>query len=194
MATTKAQAAAERADVHDPARALAARLASISDELTHEEGTWQRGAPTETRYARSAELSVAYQVTGKGPDLVLVPGSLSHVELGWETEPAALMYRRLSRFSRMITFDKRGTGLSDRSVELPTLEERMDDLRAVMDAAHCEKAAMVGISEGGPMALLFAATYPERVTALVLWATFARVVWAPDYPQGIDRQQGGTVL
>jgi class 3 adenylate cyclase len=191
MATTKAQAAAERTEVHDPARALAARLARISDELTHDEGaSMQRAAPSETRYARSADLSIAYQVTGKGPNLVLVPGSLSHVELGWETEPAAFMYRRLSRFSRMITFDKRGTGLSDRSVELPTLEERMDDLRAVMDAAHCEKAAVVGISEGGPMALLFAATFPERVTALVLWGTFARVVWAPDYPQGIDQQQG----
>jgi class 3 adenylate cyclase/pimeloyl-ACP methyl ester carboxylesterase len=100
------------------------------------------------------------------------------------------MYRRLSRFSRMITFDKRGTGLSDRSAELPTLEERMDDVRAVMDAAGCEQAAVVGISEGGPMALLFAATYPERVTALVLWGTFARMSWAPDYPDGVDAQSG----
>jgi class 3 adenylate cyclase len=100
------------------------------------------------------------------------------------------MYRRLSRFSRMIVFDKRGTGLSDRSAELPTLEERMDDVRAVMDAANCEKATVVGISEGGPMTLMFAATYPERVNALVLWCTFARMAWAPDYPHGIDVQQG----
>jgi class 3 adenylate cyclase/pimeloyl-ACP methyl ester carboxylesterase len=129
-------------------------------------------------------------VIGKGPDLVFVPGSLSHVELGWETPPTSSVYRRLSQFSRMITFDKRGTGLSDRSAELPTLEERMDDVRAVMDAANCEKAAVVGISEGGPMALLFAATYPERVTALVLWVTFARMSWAPDYPDGVDPEAG----
>jgi pimeloyl-ACP methyl ester carboxylesterase len=175
---------------------LAARLASVSDELAHaadlpgQELPEQRDALGETRYAKSDELSIAYQVSGKGPDLVFVPGSLSHVELGWETPPTMQIYRRLSQFSRMITFDKRGTGLSDRSAELPTLEERMDDVRAVMDAAECEKAAIVGISEGGPMALLFAATYPERVTALVLWATFARVTWAPDYPQGIDPQIG----
>jgi pimeloyl-ACP methyl ester carboxylesterase len=179
-----------------PARALAARMAQISDELAqderpHEPETPEEGdAPAETRYAQSDDLSIAYQVTGKGPDLVFVPGSLSHVELGWETPPTMLMYRRLSRFSRMITFDKRGTGLSDRSAELPTLEQRMDDVRAVMDAAQCEKAIVVGISEGGPMALLFAATYPERVSALVLWATFARMTWAPDYPQGIDAQIG----
>ena len=86
----------------------------------------------------------------------------------------------------MITFDKRGVGLSDRTAELPTLEQRMDDVRAVMDAADCERAAVVGMSEGGPMALLFAATYPERVSALVLWATFARIAWAPDYPEGIE--------
>ncbi len=143
----------------------------------------------ETRYAKSGALSIAYQVHGSGPDLVFIPGSLSHVELGWETPPAATMYRRLSGFARMITFDKRGTGLSDRTVELPTLEERMDDVRAVMDAADCERAALVGISEGGPMALLFAATYPERVSALVLWCTFARMAWAPDYPDGIDAEE-----
>jgi len=171
-----------------PAGDLAARMASVSDELAHaadlrgQELPEQRDALGETRYAKSDELSIAYQVSGKGPDLVFIPGSLSHVELGWETPPMMQIFRRLSQFSRMITFDKRGTGLSDRSAELPTLEERMDDVRAVMDAAECEKAAIVGISEGGPMALLFAATYPERVAALVLWATFARVTWAPDYP------------
>src|ERR1700761_3013529 len=159
---------------------LPARMARVTERLRdagaapEPEGAALREGPTETRYARSGELSIAYQVSGKGPDLVFVPGSLSHVELGWETPPMMQMFRRLSQFSRMITFDKRGTGLSDRSAELPTLEERMDDVRAVMDAAECEQAAIVGISEGGPMALLFAATYPERVTALVLWATFAR--------------------
>jgi class 3 adenylate cyclase/DNA-binding SARP family transcriptional activator/pimeloyl-ACP methyl ester carboxylesterase len=143
----------------------------------------------ETRYARSGDLSIAYQVVGDGPqDVVFVQGSVSHVELGWETAPFSAIYRRLSGFSRMITFDKRGTGLSDRGAELPTLEERMDDVRAVMDAAECERAAVVGMSEGGPMAMLFAATYPERVSALVLWATFARLTWAPDYPDGMEAQ------
>jgi class 3 adenylate cyclase len=131
-------------------------------------------------------LSIAYQAVGSGRDVVFVAGSVSHVELGWEDPPTAPVHRRLSRFGRLITFDKRGVGLSDRTTELPTLEQRMDDVRAVMDAADCERAAVVGMSEGGPMALLFAATYPERVSALVLWATFARVAWAPDYPIGID--------
>ena len=153
-------------------------------------GAHRQIEPGETRYAKSDDLSIAYQVTGEGPDLVFVPGSLSHVELGWETPPTMQIYRRLARFSRMITFDKRGMGLSDRSAELPTLEERMDDVRAVMDAADCESAAIVGISEGGPMSLLFAATYPDRVTALVLWSTFARLAWAPDYPYGVEQQMG----
>lgn len=146
-------------------------------------------APMETRYAKSGDLSIAYREAGRGRDVVFVPGSLSHVELGWETPGLAEMYRRLSGFAHMITFDKRGMGLSDRTADLPTLEERMDDVRAVMDAANCERAAVVGISEGGPMALLFAATYPERVSALVLWGTFARVSWAPDYPAGIDAEE-----
>ena len=179
-----------------PGEGLAARMASVSEKLAgaaqirDQVSPQERDAAGETRYAKSEGLSIAYQVSGKGPDLVFIPGSLSHVELGWETPPMMQMFRRLSQFSRMITFDKRGTGLSDRGTELPTLEERMDDVRAVMDATECEKAAIVGISEGGPMALLFAATYPERVTALVLWATFARLSWAPDYPRGIDPQVG----
>ena len=190
MATGKEKAAAKAAAAQDRGRALAGRLAEVRDDLGRAEGPSKRPAALpETRYARSSNLSIAYQVVGTGPDVVFVPGSLSHVELGWETPPSATQYRRLSSFSRMITFDKRGTGLSDRTAELPTLEERMDDVRAVMDAAQCEKAAVVGISEGGPMAILFAATYPERVTALVLWCTFARVAWAPDYPDGIDAQE-----
>src|SRR5436305_5008364 len=176
--------------VHDRERALARELARVSDELARSASSAEEQGGSETRYAKSGNLSIAYQVTGKGPDLVYVPGSLSHVELGWETPATSFVYRRLSQFSRMIIFDKRGTGLSDRSVELPTLEERMDDVRAVMDAAHCEKAALVGMSEGGPMALLFAATYPERVAALVLWGTFARLTWAPDYPDGVDAEGG----
>jgi pimeloyl-ACP methyl ester carboxylesterase len=142
----------------------------------------------ETQYAKNGDLSIAYQVAGDGPfDVVFVPGFVSHVEMGWEHPPYAPIYRRLSSFARLIIFDKRGTGLSDRTVDVPTLEERMDDVRAVMDAAGSERAAIVGISEGGPMALLFAATYPERVSALALWETFARVLEAPDYPQGTPR-------
>jgi pimeloyl-ACP methyl ester carboxylesterase len=169
----------------DATRALAARLSRISDELTSE----QVQASQDTRYAKSGDISIAYQVIGSGPDIVLVPGSLSHIELGWSTPASAAMYRRLSRCGRLITFDKRGTGLSDRTVSLPTLEERMDDVRAVMDAARSERAAIVGVSEGGPMALLFAATYPERVTSLALWVTFARMAWAPDYPIGLDVEE-----
>jgi pimeloyl-ACP methyl ester carboxylesterase len=180
-----------RARAIDPGRVLAADLSRVSDELASERATAeQQIGRGETRYAKSGDLSIAYQVTGQGPDLAIIAGSLSHVELGWETPATARIYRRLSRFTRMVTFDKRGMGLSDRSAELPTLEERMDDVRAVMDAADCEKASVVGMSEGGPMALLFAATYPERVSALVLWSTFARLAWAPDYPQGFDLKEG----
>ena len=144
----------------------------------------------ETRYAKSGNLSIAYQVVGDGPiDIVFVQGFVSHVELAWETPTFAGIYSRLATFSRLILFDKRGTGLSDRTVRMPTLEERMDDVRAVMDAAGSERAALVGISEGGPMSLLFSATYPERTEALVLWATFARNLRAPDYPIGVDAEQ-----
>jgi pimeloyl-ACP methyl ester carboxylesterase len=163
------------------ARALADQLAQLTDELATDQA---RAAHGDTRYARSDGISIAYQVNGSGEDVVLVPGSVSHIELGWETPATAAMYRRLSRCGRMITFDKRGTGLSDRTASLPTLEERVDDIRAVMDAAGSERAAVVGVSEGGTMALLFAATYPERVSSLVLWCTFARTAWAPDYPIG----------
>lgn len=179
------------ADSHHRERGLLGKLARVGDELARD-GTSpeQQAGPGKTRYARSGALSIAYQVVGKGPDLVLVPGSLSHVELGWETPVTSLVNRQLLRFSRAIIFDKRGTGLSDRTTELPTLEDRMDDVRAVMDAAGCERAALVGMSEGGPMALLFAATYPERVRALVLWATYARIAWSPDYPDGVDTRTG----
>ena len=129
-----------------------------------------------TRYARSGRYSIAYQVVGEGPgDLVFIPGFVSNVELQWEHEPMASFYRRLARCARLIVFDKRGTGLSDRvpADEIPPLEERMDDVRAVMDAAGSERATLFGISEGGPLALLFAATYPERVERLVLFNSYA---------------------
>jgi pimeloyl-ACP methyl ester carboxylesterase len=139
----------------------------------------------ETRYARSGKVNIAYQVTGEGPlDLVYVPGWVSHVELAWEEPTLASFLGRLATFSRLITFDKRGTGLSDRvpDDQLPTLEQRMDDLRAVMDAAGSRRAALFGVSEGGNMSILFAATYPERTAALVTFGCFAKRVWSPDYP------------
>src|SRR5271154_6601287 len=161
----------------------------MTEQATYS-GTHQQVEPGEIHYAKSGDLSIAYQGTGEGPDLVCVAGSLSHVELGWETPEIGASERRLARVARLMTFDKRGMGLSDRSAALPTLEQRMDDVRAVMDAAGSESAALVGMSEGGPMSLLFAATYPERVNALVLWSTFARLAWAPDYPFGVERQRG----
>src|SRR5580658_2769822 len=129
----------------------------------------------ETRYAKSGEVHIAYQVIGNGPiDLVFVPGFISHVDHVWEEPRWAGFLERLASFSRLICFDKRGTGVSDRVSAIPTLEERMDDVRAVMDAVGSERAALFGISEGGPMSLLFAATYPERASALVIYGTYAR--------------------
>ncbi|MBX3024311.1 adenylate/guanylate cyclase domain-containing protein [bacterium] len=140
-----------------------------------------------TRYARSGEDHIAYQVLGEGPDLVFLCGWISHVEVAWEVPPLARFLRRLASFSRLIFIDKRGTGLSD---PLPQgrpamLEERIDDVRAVMDAVGSERAALLGISEGGPMNILFAATHPERTAALVLFGTFARIVSGDGYDIGI---------
>lgn len=138
-------------------------------------------------YATQGDLSIAYQVVGSGPiDIVWVPGLIGHLELEWEDPRTASLYRRLASFARLIKFDKRGTGLSDRDVGTPTLEQRMDDVRIVMDAAGSERAVIFGMSEGGPMSILFAATYPERTAALVLFGTFARVV-ADDGYEGWDR-------
>ena len=130
--------------------------------------------PPETKYARSGDANIAYQVIGTGSlDIVLAPGSVTHLEVMWEELTWVRFIERLASFSRLMIFDKRGTGLSDRVTEVATLEERMDDLRAVMDAVGSERAAVIGASEGGPMSALFAATYPERTTALVLYGTFA---------------------
>jgi pimeloyl-ACP methyl ester carboxylesterase len=146
-----------------------------------------KGVQPVTRYARSGDVSIAYQVAGEGPfDLVFVPGSISHVELGWTIPRRARLLSSLAEFSRLIIFDKRGTGMSDRLAESTTFEQRMDDIRAVMDAAGSERAALLGISEGAPMAVLFAATYPTRATALVLYGGLARTLWAPDYPLGMQ--------
>ena len=139
----------------------------------------------ETRYARSGDVHIAYQVLGDGPfDVVWVPAFVSNVELAWQVSSQAGLIRRLASNCRLICFDKRGTGMSDRVASDPSLETRMDDVRAVMDAAGSERAALLGNSEGGPMSILFASTYPERVWALALWGTYARVTWAPHYPSG----------
>ena len=140
----------------------------------------------DTRYATSGDVAIAYQVLGEGPfDVVWTPPSVSHVEIVWEVPGLAAFFARMARFCRLILFDKRGTGMSDRVGSAPTLETRMDDLRAVMDAADSERAAIIGVSEGGPMAILFAAAYPTRVWALVLEGSYARTLWAPDYPWGM---------
>ena len=140
----------------------------------------------ETRYAKAGDgVHIAYQVTGAGPlDVVMVPGFVSHVELAWDMPFYASMLRRLGSFARVISFDKRGTGLSDRTADVATLEQRMDDVRTVMDAVGVDRVALWGISEGGPMALLFAATYPDRTSALVLQGTFARDPEASDHEFG----------
>src|SRR5688572_25745939 len=145
-----------------------------------------------TRYAKSGDVHLAYQVVGDGPvDLVYVPGWVSHVEYAWENPGFARTLRRLASFSRLILFDKRGTGMSDRVPEsdLPTLEQRMDDVRAVMDAVGSERAFLFGVSEGGPMALLFAATYPDRVAGLITYASYPRRSRSPGYPAGLTVEE-----
>jgi pimeloyl-ACP methyl ester carboxylesterase len=144
----------------------------------------------ETRYAMSGEISIAYQVVGEGPfDIVHIPGFVSNVELGWNIPSRAALYHRLASFSRLIIFDKRGTGMSDRVVGAPTLETRMDDIRAVMDAVGSSHATIIGFSEGVPLGIVFAATYPERTDALVLIGGFARILWAPDHPWGMTEEE-----
>jgi pimeloyl-ACP methyl ester carboxylesterase/DNA-binding CsgD family transcriptional regulator len=139
----------------------------------------------ETRYARIGEISIAYQVVGDGPiDLVLVPGFVSHVEVLWEEPNLAHFLTRLASFSRLILFDKRGTGLSDPIVETPTMAERMDDIRAVMDGVASKRAAILGVSEGGTLGMTFAHAHPERAQALILYGSWARRMAGPDYPWG----------
>lgn len=141
----------------------------------------------ETHYTSSDGVNIAYQVLGDGPlDLVLVPGWISNLEIFWEEPRVAKFLRNLAAFSRLILFDKRGTGLSDRVTESPTLEERMADVHAVMDAVGSERAALVGYSEGGPMCALFAATYPERTSGVVMIGSYARRTFTEDYPIGPD--------
>src|SRR5689334_8249307 len=137
------------------------------------------------RYTKSGDVSIAYQVFGQGPlDLVLIPGWVSNIEIFWEQPAVVRFLTRLASFSRVILLDKRGTGLSDRVAEMPNLETRMDDVRAVLDAVKSEHAALFGYSEGGVLCALFAATYPTRTTGLIMHASYARLTWRPDYPWG----------
>lgn len=139
----------------------------------------------ETHYAHAGSISIAYQVFGDGPvDLVLVPGWVSHVDVFWDEPIVARFLLRLAQFSRVILFDKRGTGLSDRVTDTPSLEERMDDVRTVLDEVGSKRAALAGYSEGGPMCILFATTYPERTQALITIGSFPRRQAAPDFPFG----------
>ena len=144
----------------------------------------------DVQYAKSGDVHIAYQVTGEGPfDLVFVPGFVSHIELAWSLPTFVPFLEQLSSFSRLIRFDKRGTGMSDRVSGAPSLETRMDDVRAVMDAVGSRRAAFYGLSEGAAMSILFAATYPERTAALVLRSAFPRKMWAPDYPWGDTEEE-----
>ena len=139
----------------------------------------------ETRYAKSGELNIAYQVFGEGDvKMVFIPGWASNVENIWTMPEFAEFAGKLAQFAQVILLDRRGTGLSDPVVNPPTLEERMDDVRAALDAAGWERAVIWGVSEGGPMAMMFAATYPDRVPALLLYGTYARFSRADDYPHG----------
>jgi pimeloyl-ACP methyl ester carboxylesterase len=142
----------------------------------------------ETRYAKSGQVSIAYQVFGDAPiDLVLVPGFVSHLELAWEEPNLAHLLTRLASFARLIVFDKRGTGMSDPAISAPTMQERMDDIRAVMDTVGSQRAAIFGVSEGGTLGLLFAHAHPERVRALILYGSWARRLVGPDY-RGVWRR------
>jgi class 3 adenylate cyclase len=146
-------------------------------------------------YARNGDVSIAYAAFGEGPiDLVFLGGFVSHLEVGWELPQVERFFERLATFARVITWDRREQGLSDRLGQPPTLEQGMDDMRAVMEAAGSERAALFGISEGGPMAAMFAATFPRRVSHLVLYGTYAKMTRAEDHPAGVDRERLATWL
>jgi class 3 adenylate cyclase/alpha-beta hydrolase superfamily lysophospholipase len=150
---------------------------------------------SDVRYARSGDVNIAYRVWGDGPfDVVFVPGTTSHVDFVSEVPGFREILEELASYSRLIFFDKRGTGLSDPVDAGTPLEVRMDDVRAVMDTAGAERAAVMGVSEGGPMSILFAATHPERAWALVLYGTYARALWAHDYPWGTHEAEYRSLL
>jgi class 3 adenylate cyclase len=144
----------------------------------------------QTRYAKSGNVHIAYQVIGKGSiDFVHTPGSISHLERYWDEPSFARYLTKISSFTRLIIFDKRGTGLSDRGFGIATLEERMDDIRAVMDAANSQKAVIFGLSEGATMSMLFAATYPERTSALIVYGGLPKGTSSPDFPWASDIEE-----
>jgi class 3 adenylate cyclase len=148
-----------------------------------------------THYVKSDGIHIAYQVLGEGPfDLLFVPGFISNVEATWRSPDLSAFFRRLASFCRLILFDKRGTGMSDRGSQIFTLEQRMHDVRAILDEVGSKQAALFGASEGGPMSLLYAATYPQRTSALVLYGSYAKRSWAPDYPFGWNEEQWQRVL
>jgi pimeloyl-ACP methyl ester carboxylesterase/DNA-binding winged helix-turn-helix (wHTH) protein len=167
-----------------PIRQVSAATSGAPEVLGGHEGTALRTSDGgRVQYARSGDVNVAYQVLGSGPiDLVFVMGWVSHLEYFWREPSFARFLRRLASFSRLILFDKRGTGLSDPVTHVPTLEQRMDDVRAVMDAAGSKRCVLLGVSEGGPLCSLFAATYPSRTEALVMIGTYARRTRTVDYP------------
>ena len=144
----------------------------------------------ETNYAKSGDVYIAYQVNGSGPfDLVWAPGTFSHLDMDWEFPMRADFFLKLGTICRLIRFDKRGTGLSDRPTQMATLEQRTDDIRAVMDAVGLESAVIFGVSEGASMACLFAATYPERTRSLITWGGMARWCASEDHPWGLNMEQ-----
>ena len=147
-------------------------------------------SPPPTRYARSGEVHIAYQVNGDGPvDLVFVPPAVSHLDYRWEEPSYERLLRRLGSFARVISLDKRGSGLSDRTAALPSPEEQVEDIEAVMDAAGCEQASLLGGLDGGVASILFAVAHPERTQRLITYATAARTLKSADYPWGLDREE-----
>ena len=151
--------------------------------------------PPETRYARSGDLGIAFQVSGQGPpDIVFTPGFVSNLDVSWEDPSIAHFFEGLAAFSRLIRFDKLGTGLSDPAAGMPSLDERMDDIRAVMDAAGCDRAAQFGVGEGGPLCILFAVRHPERTSALILYGAYARLLQAADQAWGWTKARSTDLL
>jgi class 3 adenylate cyclase/pimeloyl-ACP methyl ester carboxylesterase len=148
-----------------------------------------------THYVKCDDVYIAYQVIGDGPfDLMFVPGFVSNVEAVWLSPEQSAFFKRLASFSRVILFDKRGTGMSDRGSQNFTLEQRMHDVQSVLDTVGSKRAALMGVSEGGPMSLLYAATYPERTAALVLYGSYAKRAWSPDYTCGWTDERWTHVL
>ena len=190
---TRTRIVVEESDEDEPRQlAAAARVIDVSPAIVTRKLEPGLQRPPETMYARSGDVNIAYQVIGDAPlDLVFVMGWVSHLEYFWREPAFARFLLRLASFSRLILFDKRGTGLSDRVPinQLPTLEQRMDDVRAVMDAVGSERAALCGVSEGGPMCSLFAATYPEKTLALVMIGTYAKRIRDAEYPWGPTAEQ-----